>query len=187
MRERATLTDHFLSDGIREGAFMFSFLPQFFANCRGNPCIGLGRSLVVLIELICLLRSDGLGEAVGDGHTLLVNLADLASFAVDSRCAPVFEAVTRHVRFMVSQAETVTVMVEVTVEHWQCVSQTAWRDEPHNEVASMLRKLDRQAEATENHLDNLVQWLGLDSAKDGAAAEERRVAMQQELYPLISI
>lgn len=180
MRERTILTDHFLSDGIRDGAFMFAFLPQFFANCCGNPCIGLSRSLVVLIELICLLRSDGLGETDGIINTIIVNLSDLANFTREVQCAPVFEAVIRHVNFTVSHTETVSVAVTVSVEHWQCANQTSWRDEPHNEVASMLRKLDRKTEASENHLDNLVQWIGPDCSKAGAAFAERHMAERQE-------
>jgi len=155
-RERAILTEHFLSDGIDDPAFVFAFLPQFFANCRANQVVGLPRALIVLIELIGLVRAEQvtfMGEA-----TITVNLSDLANFAHDVKCSAVFEAVVRHVKIAVSGPD-MAVAATVSLEHWQCVSQTAWQDDPRHEVASMLRRLDRKVEATESNVDSLIHWL----------------------------
>lgn len=56
-RERSSLTDHFLADGIKEQAFNLEFLPNCVANAKANPLIGLTCLLDVLTDLLACLRT----------------------------------------------------------------------------------------------------------------------------------
>lgn len=150
-RERSLITAHFLADGIEDSAFLFAFLPQFFANSRVSAAVGLSRALVVLIELIEHLKVSCVARA--DHATTTVNLLDLANFVRDVRSSALFEAVVRHVKVVAGHDQTVIVTLDTDL--LQCAGQTEWHDDPKHEVLSMLRKLERRAEGTDSRLDVL--------------------------------
>merc|ERR1712039_315549 len=56
-RSQHILTEHFLADGIMQQAFTLMFLPDYIANARGNPVVGLHRALVVLVDLLEALQA----------------------------------------------------------------------------------------------------------------------------------
>ena len=53
-KEKATLINHFLADGIEEVAFVFEFLPDCVANAMKNPVVTLTGLLEMLEELLGL-------------------------------------------------------------------------------------------------------------------------------------
>ncbi|CAE7656177.1 HCN4 [Symbiodinium sp. CCMP2456] len=83
-RERTSLTDHFLADGIEEPAWVFEFLPNCVANAQANPVVGLTALLDVLTDLLYNLRSF---DKSGKPSLMLVDLSDMGEFiaAVQNR------------------------------------------------------------------------------------------------------
>jgi len=83
-RERTSLTDHFLADGIEEPAWVFEFLPNCVANAQANPVVGLTALLDVLTDLLYNLRSL---DKSGKPSVMLVDLSDMGEFiaAVQNR------------------------------------------------------------------------------------------------------
>ncbi|CAJ1357449.1 unnamed protein product, partial [Effrenium voratum] len=57
LRERRSLTDHFLADGIQEQAFVLEFLPNCVASAQANKLIGLTCLLDVLTDILSCLRA----------------------------------------------------------------------------------------------------------------------------------
>jgi len=147
--ERSVLSDHFLSDGVHETAFLFTFLPLYFANAKGNRSIGLYRALVVLVDLLELLHTDGYAEQMLKS-TITVDLQDVASFTKEVKSPRIFLAVVGNSKLVCVGQE---VQVLVTTKHWQRVNQTTWMDDPSHEMNSLLKKMERKLKAldVENH------------------------------------
>lgn len=184
-KERSLITAHFLADGIEDSAFLFSFLPQFFANSCASAAVGLGRALVVFIELIEHLKMSCVARV--DHATTIVNLLHLANFVRDVRSSALFEAVVRHVKVVAGHDQTVIVTLDTDL--LQCAGQTVWHDDPKHEVLSTLHKLERRAESAESLLEVLSHGVaalrhdsfphnaddsGLASARAGIIAESDR-------------
>lgn len=149
LAERAILVDHLCADGVQEPAFLFAFLPQYLVNGRENPCVGLQRSLVVLVDIVGVLHSEGFARS--DRTTTAVNLSDLAAFGREVRSPAVFEAAVRHLRLAVAGPEF-AVMVSVAAKHWQRASASTWRDDAEHETVRMLRTIDRRTENASRQL-----------------------------------
>jgi len=76
--DRKTLTEHFVADGIRQRALLFSFLPLCIVNSMANQVAGLKNTLVLVAELIQKLDARGCWGA--HAASLTVDLFDLASY-----------------------------------------------------------------------------------------------------------
>mmetsp|Transcript_44220 Transcript_44220/g.102143 ORF Transcript_44220/g.102143 Transcript_44220/m.102143 type:complete len:1155 (-) Transcript_44220:77-3541(-) len=97
MTERAMLTSHLLADGIGEVAIMFIYLPLFFANARRNPCVGIYRALLLLVDLLELVHAQ---QEVSEEPTHEVDMFELASFAKETKCSHTFDLGTERIRLV---------------------------------------------------------------------------------------
>merc|ERR1712217_366747 len=88
--ERAMLVYHFLADGISEMAFSLAFLPQYFANARSNPAVGLHRALLVLIDVLEVLHHEKSTDQA-EMMTIEVDMSELAAFAKDTKYSRDFD------------------------------------------------------------------------------------------------
>jgi len=149
--EREILTDHFLADGIQDIAFQFVFLPLYFANARTNASVGLRRSLLVLVELVELLNSEGWAQQSGE-MTIRVDLSDLAAFARQVKSPRIFEAVTGQLHFTMTGAE---VRVGVSTQHWHRVDKTNRTDETMNDFIHLLSQVARKTTALESAVERV--------------------------------
>jgi len=154
--DRIILTDHFLVDGIQEAAIVFEYLPDFFANCKVNPVVGLHRALVLLVDLVNMLRGQVRSE-LAEGVTCTANLSDVANFASKVHNPHVFDAVAWHIILQeisslsnTKEEHFVQVMVKNT--HWSRVGLTQWTDKDGKEITHLLRRVAKKTDSMANVL-----------------------------------
>jgi len=149
--DRETFTQHLVADGMRMLAFVFTFLPAYLVNAKQNRAIGLRRALVVLVELIDMLRSDGYAERIG-AMTVCVNLQDLADFTAKVESSGAFMAVHVH-SSIVRRRDRLDFVV--SAKHKQHTTQQNWSDEPTQEMRALMRRMDRRVSCVNLELERL--------------------------------
>eukprot|EP00404_Azadinium_spinosum_P040764 CAMPEP_0180694760 /NCGR_PEP_ID=MMETSP1038_2-20121128/2088_1 /TAXON_ID=632150 /ORGANISM="Azadinium spinosum, Strain 3D9" /LENGTH=489 /DNA_ID=CAMNT_0022726135 /DNA_START=184 /DNA_END=1649 /DNA_ORIENTATION=- len=153
--ERMTLTGHFLADGIKETAFVFNFLPLYFAHSKANPAVGLQRALAVLVDYLELLRSDGYAEQIGS-TAIVVDLQDLSTFVKEVKSPRIFLAVAENSKFICVAKE---VQVLVSTKHWQRVNQTTWVDDPASEMSTVIKKMERTVKSIDGTMQQSLHQI----------------------------
>lgn len=78
--DREALTLVLIADGIRERAFVFTFLPLCFEQAIKNKAVGLYNMLVVLAELADRVTLYSRRSDMDSNKPILVDLQDFASF-----------------------------------------------------------------------------------------------------------
>ena len=113
-RERSSLTDHFLADGIEERAFNLEFLPNCVGNAKANPLIGLTLLLDVLTDLLASLRTKA---AMNPKMPKLVSvdLSDMGEFISAVRNRFVFATCISRCQMKFHQGR---VRIEMTGGNW---------------------------------------------------------------------
>jgi len=76
---------------------MFIYLPLFFANSRRNPCVGIYRALLLLVDLLELVHAK---QEVSDEPTHEVDMFELASFAKETKCSQTFDLGAERIRLV---------------------------------------------------------------------------------------
>merc|ERR1712048_123580 len=71
-------------------SFSVAFLPQYFANARGNPAVGIHRALLVLIDLLEVLHSEKSTDQAAM-MAIEVDLSELAALAKDTKYSRDFD------------------------------------------------------------------------------------------------
>eukprot|EP00443_Scrippsiella_acuminata_P069811 CAMPEP_0115373794 /NCGR_PEP_ID=MMETSP0271-20121206/1619_1 /TAXON_ID=71861 /ORGANISM="Scrippsiella trochoidea, Strain CCMP3099" /LENGTH=720 /DNA_ID=CAMNT_0002796815 /DNA_START=51 /DNA_END=2210 /DNA_ORIENTATION=- len=139
---RRTLMDNLLADGIQERAFVFAFLPLYFANAKANIAVGLQRALLVLVDLLEVLRFEGCAEEAGS-YNIVVDLQEVAAFAKDAVNPRVFQATAAHVKLVQSGSE---VQILVATKHKERVKLGTWAEDQELDMPGVLRKLERKVD-----------------------------------------
>jgi len=112
--DRIPLAKNFLADGITDEAFVFVFLPLYFANARRNHNVGLHRALVVLLGVIEVLQVETIAVEFGQ-KMVSVDFRDLAQFASQVTSSNVFEACPSHLKVVFREKD---IQVSVSTPHW---------------------------------------------------------------------
>eukprot|EP00928_Gymnodinium_smaydae_P081529 TRINITY_DN65034_c0_g1_i1.p1 TRINITY_DN65034_c0_g1~~TRINITY_DN65034_c0_g1_i1.p1 ORF type:complete len:1158 (+),score=208.02 TRINITY_DN65034_c0_g1_i1:109-3582(+) len=149
--DRMILVNHFLADGINETAFIFAFLPLFFANCRNNPNLNLRLALQLLILLLENLHSEGYIAQIGC-NSLTIDMRELAKFAHDVVSPRLFLAVVGHVK-LVTHGAVAKVVVDQAI--LQQVSQATWNNDPADQFSSLVTRIDKKVRAALDELNSV--------------------------------
>jgi len=165
--DRLILVSHFLADGIHEKAFLFAFLPLYFANCKKNVSIGLHRALSVLIDLLELLRAHGCSEG-DDSRTVNVSLSDLAAFARDVKAPRLFETVAAFSKFSHTGTEY---QITISTKHWGRVNRKSSQEDPLEEMAYILKKVERKTTSLDRLEGQVQAMLDKDASKAAASTD----------------
>jgi len=177
--DRSILIDHFLADGINDPAFLFVFLPLYLSNAKNNTHVGLKCAFEVLINLLEVLRAEGLGGP--EAMTTTVDLSDLAAFTKEVKSPRIFTVVAQQLKINAMETD---VQLLVVTKHWQLVNLTSW-DGDQVEVAQLLKTMDRKTdeivrtlEAVKYSQEVSLQWSdeaftdGLDLIQDSESVAE---------------
>jgi hypothetical protein len=142
--DRDILTNHFLADGVNEMAFMFLYLPLYLERCKKNEVVGLTRSFLVLVDILCILKSDGCTQECSF-RTMTVDLEDLAAFALKVKSSKTFLALSNHIKLAFAPALGIHAQrVLVSTTHWANVAKITYHDEAENETLGLVRRLERR-------------------------------------------
>mmetsp|Transcript_57274 Transcript_57274/g.133948 ORF Transcript_57274/g.133948 Transcript_57274/m.133948 type:complete len:1188 (+) Transcript_57274:58-3621(+) len=115
-RERNTLTDHFLADGIEDRAYVFEFLPACVERAQKNPIIGLSMMLEVLVDLLSNLGLAMANLAIDPTQKIVyVDLSDMGEFVAVVQNRFVFQTCMARAKFHVVEDR---VRVEMTGGNW---------------------------------------------------------------------
>eukprot|EP00931_Biecheleriopsis_adriatica_P047022 TRINITY_DN27078_c0_g1_i2.p1 TRINITY_DN27078_c0_g1~~TRINITY_DN27078_c0_g1_i2.p1 ORF type:complete len:470 (-),score=75.20 TRINITY_DN27078_c0_g1_i2:44-1453(-) len=92
--DRDSIVNCLLADAMHESSLLFVFLPACFANAKDNSVLGYAPMFLLLADLIdlCLFQAKLQEQDDDDSSELVVDLSDLASFAMAVKDAGVFES-----------------------------------------------------------------------------------------------
>jgi len=163
--DKAMLQEHFLADGINDSAFLFVFLPLYLSNAKNNSHVGLKCAFEVLINLLEVLRSEGIGGQ--ESNTTTVDLSDIAAFTKEVKSPRIFTVVAQQLKINANEND---VQLLVVTRHWQLVNLTTW-DGDQVEVAQMLRTMDRKT-------DEIIRTMeAFKASHEGRFVAEKRSAI----------
>lgn len=166
-RDRETLKEHFLADGIEEQAHQLLYLPHCFKRAKENPAAGLQALLEILAELIDLLCAKKDVQ-----QNVRVDLADLASFIAVVRSQVIFRTCIERSRIIYSiRNGKRSMQLEMTPKNW---SRSSDMDGEDIALAYGIRKLLRRQKA----LEEAIQPLHLRRMSTGA---EHLLRLQESL------
>lgn len=149
-RERTSLTDHFLADGVEELAFVLEFLPNCVANAKANPLIGLTCLLDVLTDLLATLRTK-VATMPKQPKLLPVDLSDMGEFISAVRNRFVFTTCISRCQLKFAQQR---VRVEMTGGNWGRAND---RDSDLTSIAYTIQDLVMKQEKVQDHFSQGCQ------------------------------
>lgn len=166
-RDRETLKEHFLADGIDEQAHHLLYLPHCFKRAKENPAAGLQALLEILAELVDLLCAKKDVQ-----QNVPVDLADLASFIAVVRSQVIFRTCIERsrVNYGIRNGKR-SMQLEMTSKNW---SRSSDIDGEDIAMAYGIRKLLRRQKA----LEEAIQPLHLRRMSTGA---EHLLRLQESL------
>jgi hypothetical protein len=148
--ERTILIDFFLADGIRQRAEVYTFLPLYFQNAKGNPAVGLSLAFEVLVNLVDLRAKDRVLSSRDATASTEINLSDLASFAGKVKSGHIFRLVSQHSLFL-QQREALHHLVSGDL--WCQVNQVSRATDTNlKDVTYLLTKMERETAALQQSL-----------------------------------
>eukprot|EP00928_Gymnodinium_smaydae_P038142 TRINITY_DN26361_c0_g1_i1.p1 TRINITY_DN26361_c0_g1~~TRINITY_DN26361_c0_g1_i1.p1 ORF type:complete len:1159 (-),score=154.66 TRINITY_DN26361_c0_g1_i1:48-3524(-) len=152
--ERCILVDHFVADGITEKAFMFTFLPMFFANCRSNVCLNLKDAFTVMIDFIEILREQNLHQQT-DAMTLSVDVRELADVALEVKSASFFQGVLHHIDLHFNDS---LVKVHVLSSYRERAKHEKWMSDQTSHLSAVVGKIHRTMRSTRSTASQVSTW-----------------------------
>eukprot|EP00929_Paragymnodinium_shiwhaense_P072030 TRINITY_DN36570_c0_g5_i1.p1 TRINITY_DN36570_c0_g5~~TRINITY_DN36570_c0_g5_i1.p1 ORF type:complete len:1376 (+),score=284.18 TRINITY_DN36570_c0_g5_i1:53-4180(+) len=178
--QRSILTAHFLADGIEEVAYLFSYLPLLLVNAKRNPCVRLRRCLLLLVDLIELLREDGVGTTM-QITSIVIDVQDVANFAKDVKNTRMFDLLGGQVSFV---AQGSTLKAQISTKHWHRVDLSSYSNDPSvdRDMAFFMRQTLRAANYHERTLevvrDKLDKIESQTEALDGNMVMASRLSLE---------
>lgn len=115
---RIHLVKHLCADGITQQTAILTFLPLYFANCKGNRQVGLHLALDVLSEILELLYAT-IAISYKKDVVLRVNMADFAEFSRQVQDSHVFAVAADFVELGDSGDGSLKLMM--SEKHWKKV------------------------------------------------------------------
>lgn len=116
-KERGTLVEHLLADGIQQRAVIFTFLPDCIQHSMLNASVGLTRLLQVLVDLLKHLK-------VAMGNTVLhqivfIDLSDFSEFITAVQNTFIFQTCISRCKLDVPEPnQRPYVTLEMTSNNW---------------------------------------------------------------------
>eukprot|EP00929_Paragymnodinium_shiwhaense_P012517 TRINITY_DN11978_c0_g6_i1.p1 TRINITY_DN11978_c0_g6~~TRINITY_DN11978_c0_g6_i1.p1 ORF type:complete len:1338 (+),score=322.47 TRINITY_DN11978_c0_g6_i1:161-4174(+) len=165
--QRTVLMEHLLSDGLEEVAFVFGFLPLFFANAKNNKLIGLTRGMCLLADLIEAFREDGLDEGLKTG-SVIIDIQDIANFAKEVKNARVFDMIPGQLTIHPHGSHK---RAQISTKHWHRVDLTSWADDSaiDKDMAHFMRQCLRINQYNETYLEAI--WRRMEGKTGGSAID----------------
>jgi len=121
-KERATLVDHFLADGIQHLAIIFTFLPDCIQNSMVNPSVGLTRLLKVLVAMLLHLRALMTDKVV---HKIIyIDLSDFSEFITAVKNTFIFQTCISRCKLDVAAGiQRAHLNLEMTSNNWSRINE----------------------------------------------------------------
>lgn len=145
--DRFLLTPQFLADGMKEKAFIFTFLPLYFSNARANAAVGLARGLAVLAEVIETLCLQKVAQQT-IAMAITVDLSDLAAFTKQVQVSSIFEVCIDHAKIVrrFEGAHDMDLELSMAAKNWRRVRDAVSLKDFAEDTPCLLKRLvKRQA------------------------------------------
>jgi hypothetical protein len=155
-QDRDLVAANLLSDGITNRAFMFLYLPLYFANARKNPAVGMHQSLAIFVEVLDALAGTHIEH--GLEMTTTVDLSDLAQFTNEVRVHHIFAVCVAYLKIVpVRQGEGGSMRVIMTAQNWSRVTSSGvGADTRTLDVVQMVRRLAKHQAEMQARLDGFI-------------------------------